>query len=200
MHTWTLFICTNNRWQHVHISYIYLWYIYIHVHISFTVLRPLWELSARLKTTTIGQKAVRETDVSRQHGGSIDGPSKIPRTSSHYRIERGPQLGTRHAKTLQSFEQPPYFVFSPGCQAHIPSIKAGIAEMSLFQSMQSSGMCFQNCTQSGMCFCFQNCTQKWMCSWVSFHWTGLSGIPFNLVQYTFHVQGAHFKRPDLKGQ
>ena len=31
--------------------------------------------------------AVRETGVSRHHGGPIEGPPETPRTSQHYRIE-----------------------------------------------------------------------------------------------------------------
>ena len=165
-------------------------YIHIYVHLSFTVLRPLWELSARQKTTTIGQKAVRETDVSRQHGGSIDGPSKIPRTSSHYCMEGGPQPGTRHAKRV--FRTADVFFFQSWLSSTYTIYQSRHCRNIAFPI---NGMCFQNCTRSGMCFRFQNCTQIWMCTWVSLHWTRLSDIPFNLVQYTFH-----FKTSDLKGQ
>ena len=39
------------------------------------------------KTVTDRLIAIRETGVSRHHGGPIEGPSETPRTSQHYRIE-----------------------------------------------------------------------------------------------------------------
>ena len=49
------------------------------------------------QTIAIRREAVRETSVSRHHGGPIDGPPETPRASQHYRIEgiKGvPDLGT----------------------------------------------------------------------------------------------------------
>ena len=48
------------------------------------------------KTTAIRLIAVRETGVSRHHGGSFEGPPETPRTSEYYRIEGfkwGPLIG-----------------------------------------------------------------------------------------------------------
>ena len=60
-------------------------------------------------------------------------PLKSP---EHHRtiVWRG-VLNLAHVMPRESFEQPTYSFFSLGCQAHIPSIKADIAEISLFQSM-----------------------------------------------------------------
>ena len=38
------------------------------------------------KTTAVRLIAVRETGVSRHHGGPIEGPPETPRTSEHYRL------------------------------------------------------------------------------------------------------------------
>ena len=44
------------------------------------------------KTTAIRRVAVRETGVSRHHGGPIEGPPETPRKSLYYRIEFSKEL------------------------------------------------------------------------------------------------------------
>ena len=44
-------------------------------------------MQTRKAKTAIRRTAVRETGVSRHHGGPIEGPPETPRTSQHYHIE-----------------------------------------------------------------------------------------------------------------
>ena len=53
-------------------------------------------LSFHFLTQTL---AVRETSVSRHHGGPIEGPSETPHTSQHYHIEGIKELIIPHLQT-----------------------------------------------------------------------------------------------------
>ena len=54
---------------------------------EYSFLSVLPWVSVLPKTTAIRRAAVRETSVSRHHGGPIEGPPETPRTSQHYHIE-----------------------------------------------------------------------------------------------------------------
>ena len=54
---------------------------------KFSFLSVLPRVGVLPKTTAIRRAAVRETSVSRHHGGPIEGPPETRRTSLHYRIE-----------------------------------------------------------------------------------------------------------------